>query len=225
MSSDVAVLDEAGSSYDTGYERRNLEIMDDIQYDFDYWVRQQELRDEQEMLADIDRVTGLMSDPRFRDDDELDLIWNYRYSDTDDEVETVLIKSAPRRGRPSKRQLHPVNHRCFFLRYHRDEVQWQNERLQMKRRHDDAMDLEQQLLPDEQPVKSAQASLPKDIAIDVNDPTRCVSVNFLSGGRVVYTYTSHQLAPLFRRDVRFRAPRHAYNYHPATPTSVRRPGR
>ncbi len=224
MSSDAMVLDVFGNVYDEQYERRNQEIMDDIQTDYEYWVSQQELREEKEMLNDVDRVTCLIKVES--SDDENDYEWSGMYDEDQDEgYETILTKSVPRYSRPTKRQLHPVNHRCFSLRYRRDEVNWTNESLQAMCRNDDAKDLAQELNFGPQLLKSVHSSLPKDIELELYGDNRNYSVRFMSDGRIVYTFESDPTPPLFQRDDHFRSPRHLYNYHPAAHTSVRRPGR
>lgn len=226
MSSVAVVLDETGSFSEAGYERRRLEAEVDMACDIDWMFAEMERADEAEMLRNVDRIELLTKVARFQDDEDVgDVIWDYQCYNWEEKPETVLIKSKPRFGRPTKRQLHPVNHRCHYLRNRREEVKDQIEHFGSKRRYAEANDLAEQLLPETQVLKSAHTALPKDMAIGVYGADRNFSVNFMPGGRIVYTFETDPLPPLFRRDVRFRASRHAYNYHPATSPSVRRPAR
>lgn len=221
----MALMDEDVVLEDASEDaRRSLDqmLVQDACDDMDYWDSQRSSYEEAAMLRRMDRVSDLIKVESSDDDFEFD--WSGIYND-DEEIYITLVKSKSRYGRPSKRALHPADSNCVRLRSRRSDKKWRMLRESPRIRKQGKLQVHEQLHDSNSPLQSVEAALPADIMPAMNSCDRCFTVEFLSGGRVVYSHDSGPIIPLLRRTVRFRAPHHAYTNHPATPSWARRPGR
>lgn len=225
----MATMDVAAETNDIRELRRQADIMDDIRNDFEYWREQMELRDESDMLRAVDRVTNLIAvETTLETTLEMEVLFDWSGMYDDESRETILVKSKPRKGRPSKRELHPVRPRCMFLRYHRNEVKCQAERLQARQRIADLKDLREQVedCGDDLVAGSVNQALRRDIPLDLNSPDRRFTITILPNGKMLYSFTKEECVASGRKcSVGMATSRHAYQAHPGTPTWARRPAR
>lgn len=205
------------------------ELLDDLDADMAYWDLVRQNTDEAEMLVNVDRVTSLIRvETAAECEDVLDWGWSGMDEEDDEDEETILIKSKPRKGRPSKRELHPVRYRCLDFRNKHHDLKFDAMRRQVMQRIAEAKDLRQQvqdwrMVP---PLKSVNASLPRDIQLDVNCPDRRFTITILPNGKMVYSFMKEECAASGRKySVGMATSRHAHQVHPGTPTWARRPAR
>lgn len=186
------------------------------------WEKCYEQRCEQEMLDSVDRVTNMIKTEE--DYDRLDFGWDA--ADDDEIVETVLVKSKLRHGRPSKRVLHPVTNAAATTRRRRFDDRGMRDLIRARMYRCDfrmeCIDVCVPRLMNGQDLRdgSVAAALPKNIRWSSN-VNRWLTMSVMSDGRFVYVYRKD--ASVLPRLGRERwLPKDGYHHHPATPNFARR---
>ncbi len=186
------------------------------------WEECYEQRCEQEMLDSVDTVTHMIKTEE--DYDRLDFDWDAAYDD--EIVETVLVKSEPRRGRPSKRELHPVTNaaattrrRRFDDRGKRDLIRVRMHRWDFRTAYIDAC---ASRLMHGQDLRdgSVDAALPKNVRWS-SCVNRWLTMSVMPDGRFVYVYRKDAALTQCLGRERW-LPKDGYHHHPATPNFARR---